>query len=240
MNKIIAAIILFSAVSFSQDGQSILKLKNDISKDFTKNPPELQQNPLPSKKNPLLGILFSVILPGMGELYAENYSSGKYFTIAEGALWGTYIGINTYAGWQKERYKSYAVSNGGINPAGKSDDYYATISQYTSITDYNNDMAKQREFGSLYNENTFYWKWNGDDRKNYREMWVSSEQSYNNLRFIIGGLIVNRLVSAINAVRLVTRYNKNLSQQTSWNISTGMMNVPNLPPSYSVNFQTSF
>jgi hypothetical protein len=37
----------------------------------------------------------------MGELYAESYTSGKYFTIAEGALWGVFIGMNSYANWQR-------------------------------------------------------------------------------------------------------------------------------------------
>lgn len=240
MKKIFAAILLLSIVSFAQSSQRIQVLKNDINKDAKIVSLNNQANLIPSKKNVMFGILLSLVLPGMGELYADNYQSGKYFTIADGALWGTYLGINAYAGWQKDRYKSYAVSNGGINPEGKNDDYYAIISEYTSIYDYNDDMAKQREFSQLFNENTQYWKWEPNERKKYREMWVSSEQSYNNLRFIVGGLILNRVVSAINAVRLISRYNKNLSQETSWNISTGINNAPTLPPSFTLNFQTTF
>jgi hypothetical protein len=36
------------------------------------------------RKSPALAILYSILLPGMGELYAGDYSSGKYFTIADG------------------------------------------------------------------------------------------------------------------------------------------------------------
>lgn len=241
MKKLIAVIFLFNLNTFSQSSQSILTLENQLSEAPQKaHSITLIYDTAPSKKKVGLAILYSLILPGMGELYAGNYASGKFFTIAEGALWGTYAGINTYAGWQKDRYISFAESNGGVSTAGKDADYFATISEYTSIYDYNNEMAKQREFSKLLDENQYYWKWNGNDRKTYREKWVSSEQAYNNVRFVVGALIVNRLASAINAVRLTASYNKSLSTQTSWNISTGVTNIPTLPPSVTLNFQTTF
>ncbi len=50
--------------------------------------PMLQdQAAAPSKKSVGLAAIYSLLLPGMGELYAEGFSSGKYFLIAEGVLW---------------------------------------------------------------------------------------------------------------------------------------------------------
>ena len=43
-----------------------------------------------------------------------------------------------------------------------------------------------------------------------------------------------------NAVRLVSAYNKNLSQEVSWNISVGLNNHPTLPTSITFNFVKSF
>lgn len=241
MKKLIAVIFLFSISAFSQTSQSILTLENQVSEGSkTTQSFEFNFNTAPAKKNVGLAIIYSLLLPGMGELYAGNYASGKFFTIAEGALWGTYIGINTYAGWEKDRYVAFAASNGGVNTAGKDDDYLAAISEYTSIQDYNNDMAKQREFSKILDENKYYWKWNGTDRRTYREKWVSSEQAYNNLRFVVGALLLNRIASAVNAVRLTASYNKSLSTQTSWNVSTGVSNISTLPPSFTLNFQTTF
>ena len=136
------------------------------------------------------------MLPGMGELYADSYESGKYFTIAEGVMWGTYIGINTYGNWQKDRYKSFAAANGGVNVEGKDDDYFATISEYLSIEQFNNEKALERNFTEMLNENQYFWKWSSEDRRTYRSMWVSSEQAYNNLRFVVGAMIINRIASA--------------------------------------------
>jgi len=89
-------------------------------------------------------------------------------------------------------------------------------------------------------ENKYFWKWTSEDRKAYRSMWVSSEQSFNNLRFVVGALIINRIASVINAVRLVSAYNRKQAEDLSWKISAGVENSINLPNHLIINFQKSF
>jgi len=242
MKKLFIILLLSAACTYPQTSRNILQLKEDLNK--------LPQNDLinlnnllqdtPQKKKPILGILYSLLIPGMGELYAESYSSGKYFTIAEGVLWGAFIGINTYGSWQKDRYKSFAASNGGVNIDGKNDDYFATISEYENIIQYNDEKALEHSFDEMLNDQRYYWNWENNDRRTYRGMWVSSEHAFNNVRFIVGALIVNRIVSAINAVRLVAAYNKRQSQEVGWNFSIGTTKSINLPTGVEFNFQTSF
>lgn len=235
MSKIFLLLIAFSFPLLSQD---INQLKNEL-KNIQSPALTFQSPDIVKKKNAGIAIIYSLLLPGMGELYADNYSSGKYFTIAEGSLWLTYIGINSYGGWQQDRYKSLAASRGGVDIAGKNSDYFATISEYLSIDEYNNEQALNRNFEEMYDVNEYYWNWqNPDDRKSYRSMWVSSEQAYNNLRFVIGGLILNRVISAINAVRSVSAYNKRMSE-ASWNISVGYY-PDSFNPGLRVNFHANF
>ena len=150
MKRIFLIIIICSFSSFSQeiDHKNLLHLKNELKTPSDNSQIELTVPNLiePKKKSPGLAILFSLMLPGMGELYADSYESGKYFTIAEGVMWGTYIGINTYGNWQKDRYKSFAAANGGVNVEGKDDDYFATISEYLSIEQFNNEKALRKKF----------------------------------------------------------------------------------------------
>ena len=120
------------------------------------------------------------------------------------------------------------------------DDYFATISEYVSIEQYNNEKALERNFTEMLDENKYFWKWTSEDRKTFRSMWVSSEQSFNNLRFVVGALIINRIASAINAVRLVSAYNRRQAEELSWNISAGVENSINLPNHFTINFQKSF
>jgi len=244
MKKILSILIICSFFLFGQESEqkNLLHLKNEIN-TFSENPnfKFASQNLIePQKKSVGLAIVYSLLLPGMGELYAGSYESGKYFTIAEGVLWGTYIGINTYGNWQEDRYKSYAEVNAGVNVQGKDDDYFSTISEYVSIEQYNNEKALERNFDEMLDENKYFWKWTSEDRKTYRSMWVSSEQSYNSLRFVVGALIINRIASAINAVRLVSAYNKQQAEELSWNIYAGFENTINLPNNFTINFQKSF
>ena len=140
----------------------------------------------------------------MGELYAGSYSSGKYFTIAEGTLWGVYIGMNSYSYWLRNNYRAFAASAAGVNNSNKSSNYYSIISDYSNITEYNDAMSLQGSFNQMMNPNTDYWNWQSEvDRKNYRNLWYSSEQENDNLRFVVGALILNRVISAINAANLL-------------------------------------
>lgn len=225
------ALILFiftiTTIISAQTTDNLLSLKYQL-KDGAAPSKILFQNNM-EKKSGFMAVLYSMLLPGMGELYAGNYSSGKYFTAAEGVLWGFYAGFNIYSDWQKDNYEAFAISNGGVNPENKDEDYYAEIGKYIDIDTYNNDKALNREIELMYNEEQYFWKWdNQNERREYRNMWLASERSNNNVRFVVGGLIVNRIVSAINAALAVKRYNRGLSE-SSWNISTEFEKVQSTP-----------
>ena len=195
----------------------------------------------PAKKNIALAILYSALLPGMGELYANNYQSGKYFTIADVALVGVYFGVNTYGDWKKENYKSFATTYGGISLTSKNDDYFATIGNYKNIDQYNDEKALEQRFTEMFDKNIMNWKWeNETQRRQYRGMWLSSQRAYNNLQFVVGAMLVNRLGSIINAVRSVVAYNKNLQQQTSWNLYFDANLNPQSTKNFSLNFISTF
>lgn len=245
MKKLLFILIAFNTAVFAQtlNSTSLLKLQNDLnSTSYNNSISQNVINDIPGKKSGGLALFYSLLLPGMGELYAGNYSSGKYFTIAEGVIWGFYAGFNIYGNWQKENYKDFARSFGGINSEGKNDAYYSTIGDYLDVEEYNKVQSLDREFSMMYDKDKYYWKWTDhSQRREYRNMWVSSEQAYNNVRFAVGAMIVNRIMSAINAVRLVSRHNKNLKTETGWNVSVSAGNpYSNSSDGLSLNFSTSF
>lgn len=247
INLILIVFVIASNCALSQEFQSasILQLKDKLKSEQQSENNLIVQNVFPletkTKKNTGLAIIYSLLLPGMGELYADNYSSGKYFTIVEGALWTTFIGMNVYGNWQENRYKTYAQTYAGVNPDGKDEDYYATIGLYTSIESYNNEKALERRYDEMLSEQKFFWKWNStEQRKTYRSMWTSSEQTFNDVRFIVGAMLLNRLVSAINAVRSVSSYNSAIENEVSWNVSLGLERDFLNQGIYKINLQASF
>ena len=244
LSALIILAITSSVFSQQQTSFSTLLLEQDVkssASEYSSANLNFSDDLGTAKKSTGLAILYSLLLPGMGELYADGYESGKYFTIAEGVLWGTYIGMSVHASNQEDNYKAYATSNASINTSGKDDDYFATIGQYQNINNYNNQKAFERNFDQMYDTETFFWKWQStEDRRTYRSMWSSSEQTYNDLRFVVGAMLLNRVVSAINAVRLVGAYNNRLEEELSWNVSIGLKQTANLPTSLNFNFQTTF
>lgn len=242
MKKIFLAVFFLSCIITAQsiEKRSLLQLKNQI-RNTEFNSKGIYPDEITGKKSPMLAILYSVLLPGMGELYAGSYQNGIYFTAADALFWGAFAGLNIYGSWQRSNYKSFAQAQGSINPDGKSNDYFADIGAYMNIEEFNREKELNREFDKVYDPATHYWKWNSDSqRKEYRNLWSSSETAFNNVRFAVGALIVNRIVSAVNAVRLVSAYNKKLTEEMSWNISVGIRNYPTLPSSLNVNFITEF
>lgn len=242
-------LLFLVAVSFlSQTINSQIKNQPSLSK-FTFTDQNVNETGIhkefletnPAKKNIALAILYSALLPGMGELYANNYQSGKYFTIADAALIGVYFGVNTYGDWKKENYKSFATTYGGISLTSKNDDYFATIGNYKNIDQYNDEKALEQRYNEMFDKNIMNWKWeNETQRRQYRGMWLSSQRAYNNLQFVVGAMLINRLGSIINAVRSVVAYNKNLQQQTSWTFYFDANPNPLATKNFSLNFISTF
>ncbi len=242
MKKTLILLLLNFSILFSQGMQSssIEELKYELMQNITiEDSKELQYKE--QKKKTGLAIIYSALLPGMGELYAGGYSSGKYFTIADGVLWGGLIGATAYANNQKDNYESFAVTYGGVDLNNKDEKYFGNIGNYLDIYQYNRSQELDRNFDDVYNEETHYWKWSGQEqRSEYRSMWKSSETAYNSTRFIIGALILNRIASVINAVRLVNAHNKNLKKELGWEVSFNYSNTILRPNNLSMNFVTSF
>jgi hypothetical protein len=250
MKKILLLSFFITSLVLSQESnESILSLKNRVYQSSIQQPASSFQNPLlniqlqeiRTRKSPGLAILYSLLLPGMGELYADNYSSGIYFTVADGICWGVFAGFNIYGNWQEKNYRSFAESNAGANLDGKESDFFANMGSFLSVDEYNKTQELNREFGKVYDRIKYFWEWsNHDQRKEYREMWSSSESAFTNLRFAAGALVLNRLISAINAVRSVSNYNKSLEEKITWNIYFSVNNQPALPKSLHLNFISEF
>jgi hypothetical protein len=253
MKKVLSLVVLVASFVIAQttNQKSLLEIKQELSTVSIIQPIESSNNSNqnivvqlaePSqKKSPGIAILCSLLLPGMGELYANGYDSGKYFTIADGVLWGTLAGLNIYGNWKQNNYESFAGVNADANFNGKDADFKANVGIYMSMDQYNKEMDLNGSFDKVYKTQSYNWNWQSNDqRKEYRDMWSSSEAAFNNIRFVAGALILNRVISVINAVRLVSAYNKNLAQEVSWNVYFGVQDKPTLPQTLTFNFIKAF
>jgi hypothetical protein len=162
----------------------------------------------PSRRpGPARAFLYSFILPGTGELACGAKRPASVFLGTELALWGALAGFRTYGGRQAHDYRAYAAAHAAVIPQGKDKTYFADIENYMTIRDYNDAKLRQRNVAGLYPEGGAYdWAWDSDaSRSRFERMRVSSDRAYRRSLFVVGGLVLNRLASGIDAARAARR-----------------------------------
>ena len=153
--------------------------------------------------SPARAFLYSFVLPGAGEYACGARRSAAVFFGAELGLWAAFAGFRAYGAWQENDYRTFAVAHAGVSASGKGYDYFADIEDYRSIVDYNDAKLRQRNTDAIYPEHAGYdWAWDSDaSRERFERMRVKSDRAYRRSLFVVGGLVLNRLVSGIDAVR---------------------------------------
>lgn len=233
MHKLFIILVIIAACAAGAQAQPALtgSLRGDLASVGAMQHEPAASTPLfddPSvsgkRKSPGLAALFSLILPGAGETYAAGIDAGKYPLIAEGALWLTYGSMQYYGTWLRDDARSFAVSHAWISSADMGDQFYVDVGNFSNTFDYNEKKLRDRSNEKVYSGAAYSWQWDTDaNRQAFREQRVSSERMFNNSRFVIGGMLINRIISVINAMRLTRQFNRSLeSPLGSWRLESSM------------------
>jgi hypothetical protein len=166
-----------------------------------------------SKKSVFLAVVASLLVPGMGELYAGSFESGKYHLIAEGGLWLAYGGFRRYSDWVGQDARTFANQNAQADFNNKDDQYAVNIGNFNTTEEYNAAKSRNREYDLMYQSPEYVWDWGGSDanRLRFRELRIRSDEVKNNAKFVIAAVVVNHLLSAFTAGRKAAAYNRALS-----------------------------
>ncbi len=167
------------------------------------------------KKSVGLAAIYSLVLPGLGEYYADGFGSGKYFAIAEGVLWLTFATLDIQGNSLRDDARTFAISHAGINPTGKNDQFYVDIGNFQNTQEYNDKRLRERNPDRLYNASAGYgWAWDSElARTEFKDTRISGETVLNNRKFVVLGLVLNHIASAVNAARSAISYNKETTDQ---------------------------
>lgn len=213
MKYIFSLIVIISQLSLSQ-GQ--FPSQPFIPHDFVPHASQegtsviIQDIGSENRKSVPLAVVYSLLLPGMGELYVGDYGLGKYFTIAEGGLWITWAGFQLQGKWVRDDARAFSLQHAGVSSLEKSDQYFVDIGNFQSVYAFNEQVLRSRDAHKLYDPNsTDYWKWDTpENQEQYRSLRVSSDKILNNANFVLAAIGVNHIISAINAGRLALKHNK--------------------------------
>ena len=159
-------------------------------------------------KSPGKASLLSLVLPGMGELYAGGPRSGRFFLFTEGLFWTGMAVFKSLEGARTDTYRSYAALHAGVQLEGKPDRFIEEVGLNQSIYTRN---ARERyvagEFADLRPETPDQiWEWDTDAARHQFLRLRSKATSAENKAFLfVGALVFNRFASALNAASIARR-----------------------------------
>ncbi len=164
--------------------------------------------------NPGTALLRSFILPGWGQYYVDsgNWRRGQVHLGAEVVLITSWIYLHTNANLLENNMYSFAQAYAGIDIRNASRVVEIAVAGYDSIHDYNEFQLRSRNWDRLLDETPAnMWAW---DSRDHRIEYISLRNRMDRLRQQVPGvvtlMVVNRLLSGINAFVIARRYNENL------------------------------
>lgn len=154
----------------------------------------------PFELNP---VLKSSLIPGWGEAVLENNKRARLFYSIELSLWTACLATYTASFHQMLQYQSFAVEHAGVDADNKDHKYWVDIGNYIDIDQHNSEHLRWRYLDEIYDESD-RWLWdNKNNMKNFESMRIRSDMLAKTGEYVIGAIIMNHLLSAIDTLYLL-------------------------------------
>ena len=164
-----------------------------------------QLDPTVDQQKPFFSpVVKSLVFPGWGEYSLDNQIRGRFFVLSETVLLLAILGSYSVSQRQETEFRAYAAEHAGISPVGKDRQFWVDIGNYSSLLAFNEEHLRWRDFNALYEDNdTWAWAWDsGNNRERFENMRIASDSWRLRGSFLIGGVVLNHIVSAIDALYL--------------------------------------
>tara|TARA_Y100000590_G_C15477994_1_gene922848 strand:- start:100 stop:714 length:615 start_codon:yes stop_codon:yes gene_type:complete len=178
------------------------------------------------------GLIKNIIIPGWGFSELEqNKDKSKKYILREMILWGSLFASAKTSDIFENNYISYSNNYANANVSNHNFEYSLNVGSYNSIYLYNEAMLRKRSPSSVYPENDDYiWEWaSSDQRIKYKKMVQTSLDLDKVKDFTIAGLIVHRVVAAINYMYYLNK-----------GYESGLSSVITTPDQYTLQFNFKY
>ena len=187
--------------------------QNQLSSDDTSQSVTLEKSDGGGSK--LHYVLFSLLLPGSGQWAMGRPNAGKIYLGVDVTLWLGYLGMNRHTATLQRDLETYAALHAGVNTANKNDQYWIDVGSASSIYQFNEEKLRERDLEALYPEGSSYdWVWDEEEsRVDYVEKRFDRLDWKRYTNWMIGALVLNRIISAVDVFRLIQK-DKNSAEDT--------------------------
>jgi len=179
--------------------------------------PSAARASMPRRLTPAKTIGASLLFPGWGQYLTGHKGRATAFLVAEVSLIAAWIGFRVQGEVRQDRYGDYAELFAAVQDArDKSDGYYRNLGRYRSTADYVDDLARdaRARFGDDIAQREAYvaarrpsadeaWQWASQaHRETFVEMRKASRSAFHRADQMIGVILLNHVLSAVDAGRL--------------------------------------
>ena len=169
---------------------------------------------LSGRKHGWKALLFSAAIPGAGEYYLGHRGRARIFFTGEALSWVGYVSFQMYGHWREDDLIRFARERANAQLDGKSDSFQDMVGFYDDIDAYNSfGRVSDPDRPYLFDSPENHWRWqNPDDKAAYRSIKNRSREAYRRSDFMIGAMVVNRLVSLIDVFQMLLRSKKGFDE----------------------------
>ena len=155
-----------------------------------------------NRKSVSRAMLYSALLPGLGEHYVGSRKKARYFFAVEAISWLGFLSYHTYGNWREDDYINFARERAGAQLEDKDDLHRDWVGFYDDIDQFNEfGRVQDRERPYLVDNESNHWRWrSASDKSAYRELKNRSREAFRRRDFTVGLMILNRIVSIIDAI----------------------------------------
>ena len=144
----------------------------------------------------------SVLIPGWGEATLGYEKNSSFFLHSEMILGLSCLSAYKMAKVKKNEYITYASEHAAAKEHNDHR-YWVDLGNYSSDYAFDAEHLRMRD-GKEGQWSSFPWYWKGGDtyRKRFEKMRIDSDKLFFTGKFIIGGIILNHIISGIDALYL--------------------------------------
>ena len=149
----------------------------------------------------------SLLAPGWGEASLGHQKSSRFFIQSEAILMVSCLSAYKVADMKRNEYIAFANKHAGAKNINDHR-YWVDIGNYNSNQAFDEEHLRMRD-GKAGQWSSYPWLWDGGDsyRDRFEKMRIDSDKLFFSGKFIIGGIILNHIVSGINTLYLTKLQN---------------------------------
>ena len=159
-------------------------------------------------KSPAGAAVLSLVLPGLGEFYAGGRRSARFFLVTEGIFWSGMATFRFLESYRVDAYHAHAAAHAGIRLKNLPESLIKEVGDFESIYERNRrERFLAGEHADIRTETgDRIWEWDAEaSRIEFLDLRSKATSAEQKAFLFIGGLILNRFASALNAASIARK-----------------------------------